>query len=1306
MNNIYRSIWNEASGTFVAVSEHASSAGKKSSSCTSASGGGAAFAMTILAVSLMLAGTGATAAPTGGVVTAGAASIDGKPGNMVITQSSQNAVINWQSFNVAAGESVQFVQPNSNAVALNRVLGADPSSILGSLRANGKVFLVNPNGILFGKGASVNVGGLVASSLNIADADFMAGRYNFTGAGTGAIVNQGAINAPGGYVALLGAHVSNDGLIAARLGSVVMAAGNAMTLDVAGDGLLSVAINEGAVDALVQNGGLIQAAGGQVLLSARAAGGLLQGAVNNTGVIEAHSLENHNGVIRLSADGRTGVVRVSGTLDASGLAPGQTGGTVQVLGDAVSLAGATVNASGDAGGGLVQIGGNFHGDAALPTARTTVVEGGAVRADAIRTGNGGQLAVWSDGDTSVNSTLSARGGAASGNGGFIETSGKNVTLGAANKVNTLAPRGATGTWLLDPVDWKIAFAGGDETPDQVRASLASSDRLISATNDITVADALVWTTGQKLELNAGHDVLVQAPITASTAGSAIVLTAGNDVLANAAVTASATGSRIVMTAGRDVIDTATITATATGAKIALAAGRDASVATVTADGGGSVDVIARGNVFVNGQISADTGAVVLVADNDGTGPGAAGGTVSFIGPAAVNAMATTIRFNPATYASTTTEIANYTTKVASGTLDARAWVFAQGENKVYDGNTAATLFLRGNPETANSVNLVAGNANFADKNVGAGKAIAFDGYTLGGADQVKFALFAPYGTAAGAGATTADITPRPLGVTALATDKIYDGRTGALVTLNDNRVAGDLLAVASTAANFIDANVGNGKAVNVNGITVTGADAANYSANTTAATAANITPAPLIIQADNAAKTYGQTLALSPAAFTQTGLVNGETVASVSLASAGTVAGAGVAGSPYAIVPSNASGGTFAASNYTITYVNGTLVVTPAPLVIRANDASKTYGQVLVPTAWTTAGLVNGDSIASVALSSAGTPATASVAGSPYAIVPASPAGGTFVASNYAITYVNGVMTVIPAALTVTSSNVTKEYGETPLLTGFTATGLANGETIGSITATSPGADAAAAAPGPYAITPGSATGGTFTPDNYTITYATGALTVNAAVVPPPVVTPPVVVPPVVEPPVVVPPVVVPPVVVPPVVVPPVVVPPVVVPPVVEPPVVVPPVVVPPVVEPPVVVPPVVVPPVIVPPVVEPPVVVPPVTVPPVVVVPVVVPPPPVVTVPVAVSPAVVPPTLLSTVLVPVPSSAVPAPGVVLLATPARLESLQPPEQVASSQSTLPADPMTPVTPVVAQPVPMAPPVVVPSHRIRKQDRN
>jgi filamentous hemagglutinin family protein len=323
MNRIYRSLWNDKTGTFVAVSE-ITQRGKKAST----GGGvvGAVFALKALAASLLLAyGATGYALPVGGVVAAGGAAISSNAGSMTVTQTSQNAVLNWQQFNIGQGEAVRFVQPNSSAVALNRVLGADPSSILGSLSANGKVFLVNPNGILFGAGASVNVGGLVASTRNISDSDFMAGNYKFVGSGSGAVVNQGSINADGGYVALLGANVSNDGTISARLGSIALAAGNAITLDVAGDGLINVAIDQGATNALVNNGGMIRADGGHVLLTAQAAGNLLQTAVNNTGVIQAQSIDNHDGTIKLLGDMQSGTVNVGGTLDASAPTGGNGG---------------------------------------------------------------------------------------------------------------------------------------------------------------------------------------------------------------------------------------------------------------------------------------------------------------------------------------------------------------------------------------------------------------------------------------------------------------------------------------------------------------------------------------------------------------------------------------------------------------------------------------------------------------------------------------------------------------------------------------------------------------------------------------------------------------------------------------------------------------------------------------------------------------------------------------------------------------------------------------------------------------------
>ncbi len=1372
MNHIYRSIWNEKTGAYVAVSENTSSAGKASSSVRGSSAGAALFALKTLSVSLMLAlGANVYALPPAGTVTAGGATINTtRPGSMVINQSTQNVAINWQNFNIAAGESVQFVQPNSNSVALNRVIGSDPSSILGNLSANGKVFLINPNGILFGKGASVNVGGLVGSTLGLSDSDFMAGRYQFSGNANGAVVNQGAIAADGGYVALVGGKVDNQGSIVANRGMVALAAGSAVTLDVLGGQLLNVTVDRGALGALAQNGGLIQADGGQVMLSAQGAGSLLGSAVNNSGVIRARTLENHNGVIRLLGDTAGASVTQSGTLDASGRGAGERGGQVTVLGQHIALTGtAAIDAAGDAGGGTVLIGGNYQGKGAEAHALSTSVDSGAVvHADAVSQGNGGQIVVWSDGATTFGGTLTARGGARSGNGGLIETSGKTVVRGADAYVNTLAPQGKTGTWLLDPVNYTIALAGGDETPAQVAQSLASSNRVITATNDITVGSALTWTTPQTLELNAGHDVLINAAITASTAGSGLKLIALNDVVLNsaAAITASGSGSKVSLDAGRNIVIDGALT-TDGGGSTAMRATNNIDInGALSANGGGALSLIADKTITINSAVSADGGLVTLRADNDGTGPGVSGGTVVFAGIGKVSGANTLILFNPNGYANTAAEIAAYGTKVV-GALDARAWVFARAENKVYDATNGASLGFIADPRAGGDVTLVPGIATFSDKNVGVGKAVAYSGYNLGGADVARFALFGN-----GSGSSSANITALAIVGSINAANKVYDGKQSAVITSRslNGVLAADAATVSYTggSATFADQNAGNNKAVLGTGLGLTGANAGNYTVNATASTAANITPAPLTVTATDVSKVYGQTAVLTQ--FNATGMQNGETVGNVTENSIGAATTASVAGGPYAIVPSAAGGGTFTPSNYTINYVNGALTVTPALLMITATDASKVYGQTPTLSAFTSTALQNGETIGSVTETSTGTLATAPVPG-PYPIIPSDARGGTFTPSNYAITYLNGALVVTPAPLSITANNVTKAYGETPDLSGFTSSALQNGESIGRVTGASPGAAADAAAPGPYAITPGNAAGGSFTPANYAITYIPGALVVTPAVVVPPVivappvvvppvvidppvvVVPPVVVPPVVEPPVVVPPVVTPPVVVPPVVVPPVVTPPVVVPPVVVPPVVTPPVVVPPVVVPPVVTPPVVVPPVVVPPVVTPPVVVPPVVVPPVVTPPVVVPPvvvPPVVTPPVVVPPVVVPPVLTPPVVVPpvvvppvvtppvvvvvppvvvppvvvippvlvpprdVPPVVVPPDNVTPLPPPITTLVVVPPALPPGTPFVLPP-PVPPVLPPVPVVVPPAPPVTpvqappapyVPVAHPRKQDRN
>ncbi|WP_404296252.1 filamentous hemagglutinin N-terminal domain-containing protein [Halomonas sp.] len=941
MNRIYQSIWNPSVGTFVAVSEAAMRRGRNiASSRYSAFSGGARFTLKPLIASMLLAVTGhAWALPTGGEVSAGSASIDGGATVMEITQTTQNAAINWQGFDIASGEAVNFAQPNSSATTLNRVLGSDPSAIMGTLTANGSVFLINPNGVLFGQNASVNVGGLVASTLAISDSDFMAGRYDFVGAGDGNIVNQGTLNADGGHIALLGANVSNQGTLQANLGTVALAAGDAITLDVAGDGLLNVAVNQGALDALVQNGGMIQADGGKVLLTAQSAGDLFQSSVNNTGAVRAQSIENRNGTIVLTGDRQSGTLNVGGTLDVSGTDAGETGGSVTATARHVGLYDAVMDASGDAGGGSVLVGGGYQGkDPAVQNASATYMSAGStINADAITTGDGGTAVLWADNSTRAYGSISARGGSQSGDGGLIETSGGWLDV-ADIRIDTRAPNGDVGMWLLDPADITISSAattGATETGNvfapnagvnaaninvaDLVTGLGGSNITVTTENtgasgtgngDIDVNDAITWLAQTTLTLDADRDVNINAAIT-GTDGS-LITKAERDVNVNAAITT--TTGNLTFDAKNDVT---------------LAA-----AATITT---GNLTAIAGQNVSVAAPITVTTGDVTLIADNDGTGPGAiVGGTALITCGSNCITIGTGnlgVRFNPASYATTDAEILAYNDNLTGGgALDAKAWVFGLGDDKVYDGLRDATVSGLEPDITSTQPPVTLGatsNALFDTKDVGVEKPITYETSF----DDPVYALFAPYDTTPGTYFTRADITP-----------------------------------------------------------------------------------APLTITADDGTKVYGETFPLLPDAFTADGLVNAETVTDVTLTSAGTVATANVDGSPYAITPADATGGTFDPDNYIIEYVDGALMVTPAPLLITANDDSKTFGETLTlsPTAFTSDGLVNGESVGSVTLNSDGTVATAPVDGSPYAIEASDADGGTFVATNYDITYAPGELVVNP----------------------------------------------------------------------------------------------------------------------------------------------------------------------------------------------------------------------------------------------------------------------------------------------------
>ncbi|BDX17513.1 hypothetical protein MFKK_03230 [Halopseudomonas aestusnigri] len=301
------------------------------------------FAPTALAIAISLSAANLHAAdlPTGGNIVGGSGSISQAGNSLNVQQNSDRLITNWDSFDIGAGHTVNFYQPGSNSVALNRVIGEDASAIYGNLNANGKVFLVNPNGVLFGQGAAVNVGALVASTLSLSDEDFNDGNYQFSGDGNNAaVINRGTLNADQGVVALLGGQVSNHGIIQANQGTVALAAGDKITLDFAGDGLLNVTVDKGTIDALVENHQLVRANSGQVIMTANATNALLQTVVNNTGIVEAQTLDNQNGTIVLKGGFNGGTVNVAGTLDASAPNSGD-GGFIDTSGAHVKIADGT-----------------------------------------------------------------------------------------------------------------------------------------------------------------------------------------------------------------------------------------------------------------------------------------------------------------------------------------------------------------------------------------------------------------------------------------------------------------------------------------------------------------------------------------------------------------------------------------------------------------------------------------------------------------------------------------------------------------------------------------------------------------------------------------------------------------------------------------------------------------------------------------------------------------------------------------------------------------------------------------------------
>ncbi|ELU4731301.1 filamentous hemagglutinin N-terminal domain-containing protein [Salmonella enterica] len=466
--------------------------------------------------------------PTGGQIVGGQGSISTSGNQMTIHQQTQNMATNWHSFDIGKNNTVQFVQPDSSSVALNRVTGASGSQIMGTLKANGQVFILNPNGGLFGKNARVDVGGLVASTKNISTADFMKGQYTLSGEGNpGAqVINQGSLTtSKGGYIVLAGERVSNSGTVTTPGGKTVLAAGKTVTLQLDNGGLTSVSVNGSVVNALVENRGLISASNGQVYLTAKGQDMLLNTVVNNSGTVEAKGLVSRAGEIVLDG-GDSGVVSQSGQL----LADSQTGqgGKITLEGQNIHLAGGSLtSATGKTGGGEVYVGGGWQGkDSRIRNASKVVMDKTAmVDVSATEAGNGGTAVLWSDDYTNFRGTVLAKGGSQSGNGGRVETS-SHRNLQASGTVDASSPSGKGGEWLLDPTDVTIVGSGADSNIDSTTNAGIFTP---------TASGAQILNTSIVSQLNAGTNVTVKTSGTDTggqtgniTVNADIVKTAGAD----------------------------------------------------------------------------------------------------------------------------------------------------------------------------------------------------------------------------------------------------------------------------------------------------------------------------------------------------------------------------------------------------------------------------------------------------------------------------------------------------------------------------------------------------------------------------------------------------------------------------------------------------------------------------------------------------------------------------------------------------------------------------------------------------------
>ena len=597
----------------------------------------------------------------------GQAAISQAGTTLQVLQSSDRAVINWRDFSIQPNETTRFVQPSASSAVLNRVTSSTPSQLLGTLQANGQVYLMNQNGIFVGQGAVINASSFLATTAEANPSSFMRGEaLSMEAVSDAGIRNEGTIHAEGGSIHLLSKHVENLGTLEATEGNVGLYAGNRFYLEQDTGGPIRVRIDmdpsatgsragvgvdqqgiiraarvnleaNGNIYALaIQQSGLVEATGfvtrqdGTVVLSAPGGKILQSGTIvakNSDGSggqmdLRGAEVELDLGSILTAAGSGVGAgggaininsqetSLVRGQLDVSSVS-GQ-GGRLVVMGQRVGFLEGTMSASGGSGGGEVLLGGDYQGkNLEVKNAQATVMGKDAVIvADAKGNGDGGKIILWSDEYTGFYGELFARGGVEGGNGGFIETSSKN-NLQAFGSANASAISGLAGKWLLDPRNVSIqtggtgTLTGGVFTPSTDDATIAPLT-ITSALNGGTSVEINTGTSGGQ----AGNITVVNA-VTASVgaANASLTLKAANDIIVNDILTMVGAGN-ISLLADADASGGGTVTLNA-----AVTSG---TTGTVTLQGASRIQVgttlTARNVIFRQST----TGTTMGVADPLGT----------------------------------------------------------------------------------------------------------------------------------------------------------------------------------------------------------------------------------------------------------------------------------------------------------------------------------------------------------------------------------------------------------------------------------------------------------------------------------------------------------------------------------------------------------------------------------------------------------------------------------------------------------------------------------------------------------------